>query len=70
MHITEWYTVMFHNHWNSKKDRLSFDYRRATNFYSTEVEPEPEGTTLNHCVWFIFFSMSFNLTSQDQKVQA
>lgn len=40
---------MFHNHWNSKKDRLSFDYRRATNFYSTEVEPEPEGTTLNHC---------------------
>lgn len=45
MHITEWYTVTFHDHWNSKKDRLSFNYRRATTFYSTEVESEPESTT-------------------------
>lgn len=39
MHITEWYTVTFHNHWNSKKDRLSFNYRRATTVYSAGVEP-------------------------------
>lgn len=30
MHITEWYTVTFHNHWNSIENRLSFNYRRAT----------------------------------------